>query len=47
MRSLFACALAFAVSAAGAASIDRYKTFINETQSARAAFEQKVYDRNG
>ena len=47
MRSLLACALALAVSAASAASIDRYKTFINETQSARAAFEQKVYDRNG
>jgi outer membrane lipoprotein carrier protein len=39
-------ALAFALAAA-AASIERYKTFLNETQSARAAFEQKVYDRNG
>src|SRR3954467_7151374 len=47
MRCLLACALALVVSAPGAAGIERYKTFINETQSARAAFEQKVYDRNG
>src|SRR5690349_18985516 len=51
MRSLraclFACVLALVVTAAGATSIERYQTFINETQSARAAFEQKVYDRNG
>ena len=47
MRSLFAFVLVFVVSAAGATSIERYKTFINETQSARAAFNQKVYDRNG
>ncbi|HET7362241.1 MAG TPA: outer membrane lipoprotein chaperone LolA [Burkholderiales bacterium] len=33
--------------AAGAASIERYKTFLNGTQSARAQFEQKVYDRSG
>ena len=33
--------------AAGAASLDRYKEFLNGTQSARAAFEQKVVDRNG
>ena len=39
-------ALAFALTA-GAASIDRYKTFLNGTQSARAHFEQKVYDRTG
>ncbi|HEY5897703.1 MAG TPA: outer membrane lipoprotein chaperone LolA [Burkholderiales bacterium] len=32
---------------AGAASLERYKTFLNGTQSARAAFEQKVYDRSG
>ena len=32
---------------AGAASLERYKTFLNGTQSARAQFEQKVYDRNG
>src|SRR5689334_10251226 len=44
--ALMALALAFCA-AAGAASIERYQTFINDTQSARAAFEQKVYDRNG
>src|SRR3954469_16264760 len=43
---LGACALLTAFSA-GAASLDRYKTFLNGTQSARAQFEQKVYDRNG
>jgi len=30
-----------------AASVDRYREFLNETRSARAGFEQKVYDRNG
>jgi outer membrane lipoprotein carrier protein len=30
-----------------AASIDRYREFLNSTHAARAAFEQKVYDRNG
>jgi len=29
------------------ASLDRYKEFLNGTQSARAAFQQKVFDRNG
>jgi outer membrane lipoprotein carrier protein len=47
MRSILMWALALVVSIAGAASLDRYKTFLNDTQSARAAFEQKVYDRNG
>jgi len=32
---------------ADGASLDRYKAFLNGTQSARAQFEQKVYDRNG
>ena len=39
-------ALLFALSAP-AASLERYKTFLNGTQSARAQFEQKVYDRDG
>jgi len=39
-------ALVFALSAP-AASLDRYKTFLNGTQSARAQFEQKVFDRDG
>jgi outer membrane lipoprotein carrier protein len=47
MRTLLgAIALLFTISA-GAASLERYKTFLNSTQSARAQFEQKVYDRNG
>ena len=39
-------ALLIAFSASGA-SLERYKTFLNGTQSARAQFEQKVYDRDG
>jgi outer membrane lipoprotein carrier protein len=47
MRTLLgAIALSFALTAS-AASIERYKTFLNGTQSARAQFEQKVYDRTG
>ena len=47
MRTLLGTiALLFAFSA-GAASLERYKTFLNGTQSARAQFEQKVYDRSG
>src|SRR5258707_3445023 len=30
-----------------ASSIDRFKTFLRTTQSARANFEQKVHDRDG
>jgi outer membrane lipoprotein carrier protein len=41
-------ALIFFLSAtAHAASIDRYREFLDGTRSARAAFEQNVYDRNG
>src|SRR5258708_40347175 len=32
---------------AEAAAIERFKTFARGTQSARASFEQKVYDRGG
>ena len=32
---------------AGASSLEHYQTFLNGTQSARAGFEQKVYDRDG
>jgi len=32
---------------AHAASLERYQQFLNGTQSARAAFQQKVVDRNG
>ena len=41
-------ALALTVCATvSAASIERYKAFLDGTQSARAQFEQKVYDRSG
>jgi outer membrane lipoprotein carrier protein len=44
----FLCAaLGLASVAAHAASIDRYREFLDGTRSARAAFEQKVIDRNG
>jgi outer membrane lipoprotein carrier protein len=33
--------------AAQAASIDRYREFLDATRSARASFDQKVYDRSG
>src|ERR1041385_5789087 len=39
-------ALLFALSAP-AASLERYQTFLNGTRSARAQFEQKVFDRDG
>lgn len=48
MRTLLCFLLALcSAGAAGAASLERYKSFLNGTQSARAAFEQKVYDRGG
>lgn len=43
---LFVLALALPA-VAGAASLERYKEFLNGTQSARATFQQKVVDRNG
>ena len=39
-------ALVAAVPAASAASLERFQSFIRGTQSARADFEQRVYDRN-
>jgi outer membrane lipoprotein carrier protein len=45
MRVLVIGALFF-VSAAHAASLERFKSFVQTTQSARANFEQKVYDRD-
>jgi outer membrane lipoprotein carrier protein len=39
--------LVFLAGAAQASAIDRFKTFVRATQSARADFEQKVYDRGG
>lgn len=46
MRLVALCALLLA-SAAHASSIERFHAFVRSTQSARADFEQKVYDRNG
>ena len=46
MRFLIFLAMLFA-SAAQADSIDRFKSFLRTSQSARADFEQKVYGRGG
>jgi outer membrane lipoprotein carrier protein len=46
MRLLVLLALLLA-GTAHASSVDRFKTFVRTTQSARADFEQKVYDRGG
>jgi len=48
VRFFLGCAAALALLAtAQAASIDRYREFLDCTRAARAAFAQKVYDRNG
>jgi len=47
MRTLLGAIALLLAFSAGAASLERYKSFLNGTQSARAQFEQKVYDRNG
>ncbi|HYT48432.1 MAG TPA: outer membrane lipoprotein chaperone LolA [Burkholderiales bacterium] len=46
MRCLVLLTILF-VSATQAASTDRFKSFLRTTQTARGAFEQKVYDRGG
>ena len=46
MRCLVLLTILF-VSAAQAASTDRFRSFLRTTQTARGAFEQKVYDRGG
>jgi outer membrane lipoprotein carrier protein len=46
MRIVFLLAVLF-TAAAHAASTDRFKSFLRTTQTARGAFEQKVYDRDG
>ena len=43
----FPLVLALCVVSANAASIDRYREFLDGTHSARASFDQKVYDRSG
>src|SRR3954469_23854982 len=47
MRTFLGLVAFLVVSTASAASVDRYKEFIKLTQTARAAFQQKVFDRNG
>lgn len=46
MRFFLFC-LVLLVSAAHADSLQRFKSFLRDTQSARADFEQKVYGRDG
>ena len=45
-RLLFLAALLFSASVQ-ANSLERFKSFVRDTQSARADFEQKVHDRSG
>ena len=47
MRFVIAIGLALAASCAHAGALERFKTFVRGTQSARADFEQKVHDRAG
>jgi outer membrane lipoprotein carrier protein len=47
MRIPVAIVLALAVTAVHAASLERFKSFVRNTQSARAQFEQQVYGRDG
>ena len=46
MKSLFFLVLFIAVPAQ-ASSLEQFRSFVSGTQSARAAFEQKVYDKGG
>jgi outer membrane lipoprotein carrier protein len=46
MRYLLIAAF-FVAGAAEASSIDRFKAFVRTTQSARASFDQRVFDRAG
>lgn len=47
MQFLFGILLSLAAASAHATSLERFKTFVRSTQSARADFEQKVFDRGG
>jgi outer membrane lipoprotein carrier protein len=47
MRTLLGVLLLFSCVSAHAAAVERFKSFVRSTQSARADFEQKVHDRNG
>ena len=46
-RFLLSLALVLAAHGAGAASLDRFQSYLRTTQSARGDFEQKVYDKTG
>ena len=46
MRS-FLFVIAFVSVSAQASSLEHFKDFVSQTKSARAAFEQKVYDKGG
>ena len=43
----FLLSLLFVVGSVHAAAVERFRTFVRSTQSARADFEQKVHDRTG
>ena len=47
MKIIVLLAVLFAAGNATASSLEHYQAFLNDTQSARASFEQKVYDRDG
>ena len=47
MRVVLLLWFLFAPPAAHAAAMDQFRSFLSGTQSARASFEQKVYDRSG
>jgi outer membrane lipoprotein carrier protein len=47
MRFLFGIVVALAAASVHASSVERFKSFVRSTQSARADFEQKVHDRAG
>jgi outer membrane lipoprotein carrier protein len=46
-RAIAALALLAAISVANAATLDRLRAFVRETQTARAQFTQTVVDKNG
>ena len=43
----FLLSLLFVAASVHAAAVERFRTFVRNTQSARADFEQKVHDRSG
>ena len=47
LLAVFLCCLGFVSSASRADSLERFKSFLRDTKSARTDFEQKVYGREG